>query len=216
MMKTILKVALIATTIALFSSCEKMSFEEYLKANDVTEYVPDSEPNPEPIKPTSHGEVVETGLVDLGLSVKWAACNLDETTDNHFTSICSEYGSQFNWSTKEFTYPPENISGTDADNATVLLGGEWRTPTKDEVQELKDKCFISKSTYRGRKGTKITGPSGKTIFLPGDFYWIGTYDLTDGKGYCFNFDSNNTYYYIFSFSVASYKEKIRPVYGPIK
>ena len=46
------------------------------------------------------------------------------------------------------------------------MGGSWRMPTSDECQELKDKCKWEWTTVNGVNGYKVTGPSGKSIFLP--------------------------------------------------
>lgn len=212
-MKTIIQIAIFTAILSLLPSCEEMSFNEYLEANGV---IPDEVIDN--IKPTKDGEVIETGVVDLGLSVNWAACNLEISTENHFADICTDKGSKFKWSYNNLTTPPEIISGSLNDNATVLLGREWRTPTKDEVQELINKCLISKKSYRGIDGCIVTGPSGKAIFFPeiADYnYWTGTYDLYSGEvfvfkgGYSFGMFinhkpfSNNNFY-------------IRPVCGSLK
>lgn len=58
------------------------------------------------------------------------------------------------------------ISGTQYDAAYNLSGGKLRTPTRKEFKELIDRCRWSWTTYNGATGCKITGPSGKSIFLP--------------------------------------------------
>lgn len=76
--------------------------------------------------------------------------------------------------------------GGEADNKTALdieddvahveLGGKWRLPTKDEIQELADKCKLETirlpesdghalSPYC-KEAWKITGPNGKSIIFP--------------------------------------------------
>lgn len=222
-MKTTIIYMLLVAALSLFTaSCEKTSIEDYQKNLGI-----ETPENPNGgHRPTKDGEIIETGLVDLGLSVKWSACNLSSSTENHFTSMCSDSGTDFNsWTDGSISYPPENISGTEYDHATALLGGQWRTPTKAEVEELYNKCRINASSYRGVSGFTVTGPSGKAIFLPREYeyrtyYITGTYNLSGGKGYTWcitrnteSYDDRDASFYNFNNSKYNY---IRPVYGPMK
>ena len=118
--------------------------------------------------------------VDLGLSVKWATCNVG-------ASSFKDYGDYFAWgetSTKS-TYTEDNSKtygessynydiGGDAslDAARANWGGTWRLPTEKEAQELRGKCsweWITKDGKDGEegyKGFKVTGPNKNSIFLP--------------------------------------------------
>lgn len=200
------------------ASCEKTSWDEY-KAIIGLE-TPDN-PN-SGNRPVKDGEIIETGLVDLGLSVKWSACNLSSSTSNHFASMCSDIGTDFSsWTYGSISYPPENISGTEYDHATALLGDQWRTPTKTEIEELYNKCRIRYSYYRGVSGYTVTGPSGEAIFLPepnsANYYMTGTYNLSSGKGYVWKVHAtpNNTNEDFSNYNNNKYNH-IRPVYGPLK
>lgn len=120
--------------------------------------------------------------VDLGLSVKWASCNVGAESPE-------EYGDYFAWgetttksdysSSNSVTYFLSNseleyrgIIGADGnltaayDAATANWGDEWRMPTFDEMKELIDKCTWKWTTMNGVKGRKVTGPNGNSIFLP--------------------------------------------------
>lgn len=124
--------------------------------------------------------------VDLGLSVKWASCNVGATSPE-------EYGDYFAWGETETksSYTSDNsltyglsttelesrgIVGSDGnltaayDAATVNCGSDWRMPTLDEIKELVDKCTWSWTTQNGVNGRKVTGPSGNSIFLPAAGY----------------------------------------------
>ena len=112
--------------------------------------------------------------VDLGLpsGTKWATCNIG-------TSTPSGYGNYYAWgetSTKSSyteansrTYG-KNISdfsgNTYYDAATANWGSGWRMPTYKEFQELKEMCRWTLTTLNGRRGYRVTGPNGKSIFLP--------------------------------------------------
>jgi hypothetical protein len=147
--------------------------------------------------------------IDLGLSVKWASCNVGAT-------MPKAYGCYYGWadptgkkrSTDNDDYPsatpPSNISGTEYDLARAKWGGRWRLPTKVEFQELIDKCYLSWTKQKGVNGLKVTGPNRKSIFLPaasyrggtgrsgvgsGGGYWSGTLDERDAQNaYKLSFD----------------------------
>lgn len=74
--------------------------------------------------------------VDLGLSVLWAQCDLG--SEEVWLST------KYNWSVTEYRNGQKptsvNIAGTADDNATVILGEEWHTPTVREFRELIDNC----------------------------------------------------------------------------
>ena len=101
--------------------------------------------------------------VDLGLSVKWATFNVGATKPE-------EYGEYFAWGS---TTPNGNAISTkplvlpqSADAAYVNWGGSWRMPTKNECEELVNKCLWTKTTLNNIEGYKITGTTGNSIFLP--------------------------------------------------
>jgi hypothetical protein len=52
------------------------------------------------------------------------------------------------------------------DAATQNLGSNWRMPTKAECEELENNCTWKLTTRKRKKGYKVTGPNGKSIFLP--------------------------------------------------
>ena len=134
---------------------------------------------------------VENGhsWVDLGLSVKWATCNVGANNPE-------EYGGYFAWgetTTKTYYYwdtYKHSISnwlditkyctnsryGT-VDNKTTLdlsddaaranWGGRWRMPTSAEIIELHEQCTWSWTTQNGVSGYKVTSRiNGQYIFLP--------------------------------------------------
>ena len=52
------------------------------------------------------------------------------------------------------------------DAAYVNWGPEWRMPTMEQQQELIEKCTWTYHKLNGVEGRLVTGPNGKTIFLP--------------------------------------------------
>ncbi|MGM9818236.1 MAG: hypothetical protein ACI30B_04550 [Paludibacteraceae bacterium] len=156
-------------------------------------------------KGTSYGEQISFKTtspyngyeyVDLGLSVKWATCNVGATSPEE----CGDYFAWGETTTKTiYTFSNYKFShlnvyddysfytmtkystsigcgGSKPDNDTVLdreddaasvnMGGLWRMPTIEEHQELIDECTWTYTTLNGIKGCNVEGPSGNSIFLP--------------------------------------------------
>ena len=129
--------------------------------------------------------------VDLGLSVKWATCNVGANAPE-------EYGDYFAWGETETKseYTEENcptyglsiselqsqgyIDGAgnlnpQYDAAAANWGGDWRMPTYDELKELISKCNWMWTTQNGVKGYKVTSKTnGNSIFLPVAGYRSGS------------------------------------------
>ncbi len=112
--------------------------------------------------------------VDLGLSVKWATCNVGAT-------LPEDYGSYFAWGEiapkNEYTEENSiawnnpmlrNIAGdTLHDAARANWGATWRMPTRAEMQELVNNCTYEWATRNGIAGALFTSKrNGKSIFLP--------------------------------------------------
>ena len=168
--------------------------------------------------------------VDLGLSVRWATCNVG-------ASVLSEYGDYYAWGEIEtkseyrketsLTYGVDlgDISGNPQyDAATANWGEGWRLPTKQELDELADKCVWTFTTYDDVNGYKVTGPNGNSIFLPAagsrygsllyyggeiGFYWSSTPDESGAQGaYRLYFNSAS---YNVDWHYCYYGGSVRPV-----
>lgn len=117
---------------------------------------------------------VDIASVDLGLSVKWATCNVGaaraEDAGAYLAWGEKAEKSDYCWTSyydENCQLSPLSISGMhDYDVATAEWGGTWRLPTLAEMQELCDRCTWTWSEQNGHKGCVVTGPSGKSIFLP--------------------------------------------------
>ena len=134
------------------------------------------------------------GAVDLGLpsGTLWADRNVGadspEDYGDYFAWGETSTKSTYNWSTYKWCrgsydtmtkYCTKSSYGT-VDNKTVLdleddaayvnMGTEWRMPTYDEQKELYSQCTWTWTTQNGTKGYKVTGPNGKSIFLPAAGY----------------------------------------------
>ena len=128
--------------------------------------------------------------VDLGLSVKWATCNVGAEKP-------SDYGDYYAWGEIETKddYSPETSSTTgkeisdfsgnpEYDVAAAKWGGTWRMPTADEFTELINNCTMESAEQDGVLGVKVTGPNGNSIFLPLGGSWVRFLEPTpDFAGY---------------------------------
>lgn len=163
---------------------------------------------------TVTGQENSIDYVDLGLSVKWATYNVGATTPTGYGDYFAwgeiETKGYFDWTLYKFRtagiYTPDielskyNTSNSNGpvDNKTTLelnddvahvkWGGNWRMPTKAELDELCSNCTWTWTTLNGVNGCLITsnieGYTNRFIFLPaagyydddrGDTTYIGYY-----------------------------------------
>lgn len=137
--------------------------------------------------------------VDLGLSVKWASFNVGATKPE-------EYGHYIAWgetAPKDFydwqyykfagitdyavtkykvgAANDKTVLEAEDDAAHVNCGGEWRMPTKQEFDELIEKCTWELTVLNGVYGCKFTskveGFTDNSIFLPAAGYMRATTGL---------------------------------------
>ncbi len=173
--------------------------------------------------------------VDLGLlsGTLWATCNVGadspEGYGNYYAWGETTCKGAYDWETYKWCngsaktltkYCTKSNCGT-VDEKTVLeleddaahanWGGGWRMPTEEEWRELMDRCTWTWTAQNGVKGRKVTGPNGKSIFLPAAGYYddgsllsVGIYGIywsssiiTDHpfNAFSLNFHSKNLYIY---------------------
>lgn len=149
--------------------------------------------------------------VDLGLSVKWATCNIGASSPegfgyyfawgetvpkNSFTTKNYAFRKSGSWAkdlkvTKYNTNPKRgDVDGRvrlilSDDAAHVKWGGRWRMPTKDEAYELYSRCKWIKKEINGVIGYKIYGPNGNSIFLPAAGFMSEREAIGQGERSCF-------------------------------
>lgn len=115
---------------------------------------------------------------DLGLSVKWATCNVGAKSPEDYGGYYAwgetEEKDTYTWSTYKY-YSEEsssyedigdNISGTQYDVAQYIWGSPWTMPTKEEMDELRTKCDWIWTMEKGVNGYKVFGDNGNYIFMP--------------------------------------------------
>lgn len=111
--------------------------------------------------------------IDLGLNVKWASYNVGATAPAEQGTKYACWDMLRNLSYEERNaleltdYTGYEIGKTKYDVARNQWGGNWRMPTYNELNELKEKCKWEFSKEGNVYGMKVTGTNGNSIFLPG-------------------------------------------------
>ena len=184
-------------------------------------------------------QIKNDAYVDLGLSVKWATCNVG-------ASKPEEYGYYFAWgevdpkdyyewsnykycngsSTSLTKYCTDSYYGT-VDNKTTLdlsddaaavnWSGKWRMPTEAEQDELCQLCTWTWTSKGGVNGYQVTGPNGNNIFLPaaGYYRFDGSLLYAGSYGYYWSSSLNADYpnfacaLYLYSDNVSRYNDDAR-------
>ena len=151
----------------------------------IAQYVADS---------TAHADSLARVEVDLGLpsGTLWATCNIGASKPEDYGSYFA-WGetytkSTYNWSTYKYAngngykltkYCNDSDYGNNGftDNLTVLQAGDdpatakwgsgWRTPSKEQWEELLSNTTHQWTTQNGVKGRKFTSKkNGNSVFLP--------------------------------------------------
>ena len=145
----------------------------------------------------TEGGGVTYEYVDLGLSVKWAKCNVGaeketdaglyfawgETTgytasqvgtDKHFSWSDYKYGNSSSNLTKYNQSDGKTVLESTDDAATQIMGSDWRMPTKADFNELLNNTRKEWTTINGVSGRKFTSKiNGNSIFIPAAGYCRG-------------------------------------------
>lgn len=187
--------------------------------------------------------------IDLGLpsGILWATCNIGASSP-------SEIGDYFAWGEKEskdaygwetyklcrgsynsiFKYTKadgKNVLDSQDDVAKSKLGGEWRIPTKEDMEELVQECEWKWTSQNGQLGWKVIGSNNNYIFLPASGaassyriagvnelgrYWTATRDESNYSAYNLRFkDGTDTIVVVID--TRFYGRTVRPVLGqPVK
>lgn len=157
---------------------DKITFEDLNGDNPGNPGTPD---NPPTIDPT-------TQMVDMGLSVKWAAWNIGASSPDQYGNYFA-YGevkpkSDYTFDNYEWIYYGyfdgedldeweyylklgANFSGTNYDAAHVNWGDKWRMPSRAEWRELYNNSTKTWTSVNGVEGAMFTSNiNGNSIFLP--------------------------------------------------
>ena len=141
--------------------------------------------------------------VDLGLSVKWASCNVGAKSPEDYGGYYAwgeiEGKDFYNWYTYKWCNNSYNsltkycidseLGKVDKkktldlsdDVAHMKWGGKWRIPTSEELRELVDNCNWERARVNGVYGYRVIGPNGNSIFLPAAGYCFDAIDYYRGS-----------------------------------
>lgn len=159
------------------------------------------------------GTINGYGYVDLGLSVKWATCNLGCSSPEE-TGSCMEVIQYITMDSEQERIGRDlkakgagknvNISGNSTyDRARNLMGSQWRMPTVAQYRELTSKCNAQAIRLNGQNGIKFTSKvNGKSIFFP-----IGAFKVKDIETDNFVTKAKESHYVsgtLFNFYIDSY------------
>lgn len=161
-------------------------------------------------------------MVDLGLSVMWADCNLGayvpEDPGDFYAWGELEPKTDYSWSTYRFgTYYELTKYNDDEDNgfvdnrtlleaeddvASIIMGDLWRLPTREDVEELTATKWNPDyrweyMTVNGRNGLKVTYlAKGNSVFFPMADSKAGTHDQGSNWEYGAYWSSTISYNFI--------------------
>ena len=139
---------------------------------------------------------------------------------SHFTKYCTESSSgNDGFADGKYELDPED------DAAYINWGSEWRTPSKEQFDELKNECTWTLKTIGDVKGYEVVGQNGNSIFLPetgwriddmlldGGAYWARSANPEDtGGAYYLGWDDWGEYEY----GGRVNGQCVRPVINPYK
>ncbi|MBO7049011.1 MAG: hypothetical protein J6W42_00160 [Bacteroidaceae bacterium] len=151
--------------------------------------------------------------VDLGLSVKWATCNIGAEKETDYGSFYAwgELVPKQNYDLKHYRfwhgsdsigaftkYRQDSITGeydkyvldSCDDIARIRLGKDWRMPTPDEYRELINNCQWVWTKIDDIQGwmitSKVEGYQDNSIFLPAGGFISGSYRMESTSIYWSN------------------------------
>ncbi|MCQ2051327.1 MAG: hypothetical protein MJY74_03895 [Bacteroidaceae bacterium] len=170
---------------------------------------------------------VREGFVDMGLSVKWAECNIGASSPEQYGNYYSwgETSTKSVYNKKSYGYLNNpSVLPLSRDIANVKLGGSCRMPTNEEWKELIEKCDWTWMQYKGVYGYRVEADNGNCIFLPAagwrgsgslgiagsdGHYWSSSLNVNDsGNAYVLNFNSSGLSRY---YDNRYYGHSVRPV-----
>lgn len=147
-------------------------------------------------------DYVDLGITDKnGKTLYWATCNVGasspEMVGNHYA-----FGYSQITACTEDSY---NGSHSYEDAASVVMGGNWRTPTKAELDKLVKlnyetkvvngrQCWIFKTSDNSKSITMpVTGNRYNSNVLNETigYYWSSTRNAGNTKSYCMSFSENS-------------------------
>ena len=149
--------------------------------------------------PEGYGDYYAWGETETKADYSWATYKYANGDYNKLTKYCS-YNGNDGFTDDKTTLDPED------DAAHVNWGGDWRMPTRAEVDELLNNCTWTWTTQNGVNGYQVSSKTnGNSIFLPAagcrdadlnnagsvGYYWSASLnDYYPGNTWCIDFGSD--------------------------
>lgn len=185
-----------------------VTFDQYVFDNAIDIYVPDNmvelyklrsnwsdhADHIKPISTYSEEALVLPQYVDLGLSVKWATCNLGATSPEQAGDLFA-WGEitpkeEYTWETYKWCEGTSSsrtkynkidnkvLLDLEDDAAYMIKGQGWHTPTENEYRELLQNCTVSFNEMFGTNvviiESKVDGYKGNKIIFPRSNGWTSS------------------------------------------
>ncbi len=170
------------------------------------------------MSPEEDGDCFAWGETETKTDYRWPThkwCN--DGSYNSLTKYCKNSNYGYNGYSDD-----KNVLDPEDDVAHVKWGGNWRMPTEEEWEELKNNCtWTMLSTYQ-TKGLTLVGPNGNRIFLPAAGYWSYQRQYWGSIGYYWSSSCssekpyNAMYFYFTSYPIKYFGDRcfgysVRPV-----
>lgn len=173
--------------------------------------------------PEEHGDYFAWGETKPKDAYNWENYKYCDGTFNQLTKYCTNAGHGYNGFTDHLTYLM-----IEDDAASVNWGMGWRTPTKEQWEELIENTTNTLTRWNGVKGRLFTASNGRSVFLPSatgkpheddylewddcGLYWSASlytrYNFSEEAWYL---DSSNNYHAFISSSSRRHGLFVRPV-----
>lgn len=154
----------ITLKLGMSSKSFNTSYEIYLECENTSDY------NNKPLSGVHNNHE----WIDLGLpsGLLWATCNIGATNPEDYGDLFAygETRSKSVFGNNNYYSSSYGCLSYSNDAASVNWGRGWRMPTKIEFEELINNCTWKWVTQNGKKGYKVIGPNGNSIFLPAAGY----------------------------------------------
>ncbi len=160
-------------------------------------------------EPSSGGGKTDSGpaVVDMGLSVDWATCNLGAKDPLEFGDFYSWAETspkpQYSWENYKYYSPQSSrflkyntVNGygkvdgltrllPEDDAATAVLGSGWRTPTYEELSELLNNCsWVTRSKGEVKYLVAKSNITGTSLVFPLCGVYNGADKQYEGNNAC--------------------------------
>ncbi len=136
-------------------------------------------------RPEEYGDYFAWGETETKSYYWWSTykwCTYDSVANEaHITKYYVEFEHPYHWASGDVD--AKTCLDKEDDAAYVQWGKKWRMPTSEELEELLTYSVVVDAIVQDKngldvRGLNVTGPSGKSIFLPAAGYKHGDYSDT--------------------------------------